>query len=82
MGMHASVRLATSELELPSDPAQLPALLSLIEGDELVLYASGASGSGPAAHALLDVMTDEARERVAYRNGRSWFAAGSAVARG
>lgn len=42
------VRLTTAPLELPDDPAKLATLLSLVDGERLLLFASGEPREAPA----------------------------------
>jgi predicted TIM-barrel fold metal-dependent hydrolase len=64
------VRLTTAPLELPDDVEQLVSLLSLVEGERLLLFASGPLGDRPAELAGLP---DDWRRRILADNAAELF---------
>jgi uncharacterized protein len=64
------IRLTTAPLELPEDPAKLLALLELIDGERLLLFASGAGGDAPTD---LPGDSERWRSRVLSENAAALF---------
>lgn len=61
------VRFTTTAVELPRERERLAALLSLVRGEELLVYASGVETAGPPAETLADFPADW-RQRIAAGN--------------
>lgn len=66
------VRFTTSPLELPASIEQLVRLLSLVDGEQMLLYGSGALGADDP-QALLAALDGTGRERVARQNAIAWY---------
>jgi predicted TIM-barrel fold metal-dependent hydrolase len=68
------VRLTTCGLELPERPDDLATLLSLVDGDRVVLYGSGARrGEVEPGAAIVAALTGDARRRVLVENALALY---------